>query len=293
MFLLSFKYKRRWHLPNMTLHEILNACAHWSRCHSVEFCCVHACCPLTTSLWSVLVKSKEGRMDLNLLRMSLCLVMSVARMHLRWQRKRKAFCVLSSHREEITWENVHDLTWWFPPLSVCIDPWTDFWRCCTLSAQQTILVSFFVKLKRLIYGNLDKEFSSIPSPVAQKLQHSDGSPAERCHCSEELVRFWRWSEMEKGQRSIWCFWLEFNIVNLGTSGTVSPLHDMSTRMHWQLFPTHFMERWSSIFTPDRHCCTLCGRGRGTLQRSAWSAGRCRPFCSWGRSARSDRTSVQR
>lgn len=40
-------------------------------------------CSLTTSLWSLLVKSKTGRMDLNLLRTSLCLDMSVARMHLK------------------------------------------------------------------------------------------------------------------------------------------------------------------------------------------------------------------
>lgn len=39
--------------------------------------------PLTTSLWSLLAKSKVGRMDLNLLRISLCWVMSVARMHLQ------------------------------------------------------------------------------------------------------------------------------------------------------------------------------------------------------------------
>lgn len=39
--------------------------------------------PLTTSLWSLLAKSKLGRMDLKLLSISLCLVMSVARIHLR------------------------------------------------------------------------------------------------------------------------------------------------------------------------------------------------------------------
>ena len=38
---------------------------------------------LTTSLWSLLLKSKEDKMDLNLFRISLCLVMSVARMHLK------------------------------------------------------------------------------------------------------------------------------------------------------------------------------------------------------------------
>lgn len=41
------------------------------------------CTSLTTSRCSLLLKSKAGRMDLNLLRISLCLVMSVAKMHLR------------------------------------------------------------------------------------------------------------------------------------------------------------------------------------------------------------------
>lgn len=41
------------------------------------------CAALTRSLCSLLVKSKAGRMDLNLFRISLCLVMSVARMHLQ------------------------------------------------------------------------------------------------------------------------------------------------------------------------------------------------------------------
>lgn len=51
-------------------------------------------CP-TTSLWSLLAKSKAGRMDLNLLRISLCLVMSVARMHLQpGQNKRWTLVVL-------------------------------------------------------------------------------------------------------------------------------------------------------------------------------------------------------
>lgn len=36
----------------------------------------------TTSLWSLFLKSKTGCMTLNLLRISLCLAMSVARMHL-------------------------------------------------------------------------------------------------------------------------------------------------------------------------------------------------------------------
>lgn len=45
-----------------------------------------SCTSLTTSRCSLLLKSKAGRMDLNLLRISLCLVMSVAKMHLRDER---------------------------------------------------------------------------------------------------------------------------------------------------------------------------------------------------------------
>lgn len=49
------------------------------------------CTRLTTSLCSLLVKSKDGRMDLNLLRISLCLVMSVARMHLQDEQSEALF----------------------------------------------------------------------------------------------------------------------------------------------------------------------------------------------------------
>lgn len=50
---------------------------------------------LTTSLWSLLVKLKTGWMVLNLLRISLCLAMSVARIHL----KRRSFEPTKAWRE--------------------------------------------------------------------------------------------------------------------------------------------------------------------------------------------------
>lgn len=54
---------------------------------------------LTTSLCSLLVKSKDGRMDLNLLRISLCLVMSVARMHLQEEQSEALFWTISKMRQ--------------------------------------------------------------------------------------------------------------------------------------------------------------------------------------------------
>ena len=56
----------------------------------------------------------------------------------------------------------------------------------------------------MIHGSLDRKLQtnsgfSLPFPVSQKLQHSDGSPVERCHCSEVQVQFEhlseRWSEI--------------------------------------------------------------------------------------------------
>lgn len=54
---------------------------------------------LTTSLCSLLVKSKDGRMDLNLLRISLCLVMSVARMHLQDEQSEALLWTISKMRQ--------------------------------------------------------------------------------------------------------------------------------------------------------------------------------------------------
>lgn len=43
-------------------------------------------------------------------------------------------------------------------------------------------------------------FSFLPSPVSRKLQHSGGSPEERCHCSAERVQSERLSEGQSDMR---------------------------------------------------------------------------------------------
>lgn len=129
---------------------------------------------------------------------------------------------------------------------------------------------------------------SLPSPVSQMLQHSGGSPAERCHCSAEQVQSEHLSAIWLLDFSIWlCLsaWVlliavivpsvqKCSFIRISEDDPVSG----STEREFHL--------------PDRHCCILCGRGRGRLRRSAWSAGRCRPSCSSSQSARSNHTSAQ-
>lgn len=102
---------------------------------------------------------------------------------------------LNNMRKCVCWENgKDDLTWLFLPLSVCIDPWTDFWRCCSLSMKEKI--QFIVnRLHYMVIApvlvqilKLNSRLSFLPFPVFRMLQHSGGSPVERCHCSGEQVQ---------------------------------------------------------------------------------------------------------
>lgn len=105
----------------------------------------------TTSLWSLLLKSKTGCVTLNLLRISLCLAMSVARIHLE-----KSFFIkclnwtnidMDEANEDVSWS----LTWLFLLGSVCTARRSGFSGCCTLAAKGKSFYNIWICFQQLQY----------------------------------------------------------------------------------------------------------------------------------------------
>lgn len=167
-------------------------------------------CIFTTSLWSLLVKSKAGRMDLNLLRISLCLVMSVARMHLQVTEvgRNPDYKVSLSHTAHakkfrgtlslddsfpdafvlICRQISEDVVLWLQNTKHIYCYFTtggapDYSASRAPGASKRTRVSHQRRLQCLCVVYLICSFPpASPSLVSQRPQHSGGSPVGRCRC---------------------------------------------------------------------------------------------------------------
>lgn len=143
-----------------------------------------SCSSLTTSRCSLLLKSKAGRMDLNLFRISLCLVMSVARMHLRDKqsggvvetlRQRGEANTQAGGKSHLMIPSLIRLYWSTARfLKMLLSAW---------KAAECFLIGCLVQKLKLTTTLV------LPSPESQRLRHSGGSPVERCRCSVALAQF--------------------------------------------------------------------------------------------------------